>query len=152
MTRWNAFSHLSFNLNDSVELWGEAMHGYNEVTSRGFPSVMFGSYQATIYADNAYLPASVRTIMQQNNLASFGLSRLSTPADVTVDQLVQSNAMTEFAAGVKADLPGDWQLTSYFAHGRNQNQLQDRNYPRTDRIFLAMDAVVDPRTGESPVA
>jgi len=147
VVRWNAFSHLSVNLTDSVEVWGEAMSGHNRVLSRGFPSVMFGAYQATIYADNAYLPASVRQTMQQNNLASFGLSRLSTPADVTVDQLDQSNEMVEFAAGVKADLPGDWQLTSYVEHGRNKNELADRNYPRTDRIFLAMDAVVDPATG-----
>jgi outer membrane receptor protein involved in Fe transport len=123
------------------------MTGYNRVLSRGFPSVMFGSYQATIYADNAYLPASVRQIMQQNNLPSFGLSRLSTPADITVDQLDQSNEMVEFAAGIKAELPNDWQLTSYFSHGRNSNELADRNYPRTDRVFLAMDAVVDPATG-----
>ncbi|MEJ1963526.1 MAG: TonB-dependent receptor [Gammaproteobacteria bacterium] len=147
VVRWNAFSHLSVNLTDAVEVWGEAMTGHNRVLSRGFPSVMFGAYQATIYADNAYLPASVRTIMQQNNLASFGLSRLSTPADVTVDQLDQSNEMVEFATGLKADLPGDWQLTSYFEHGRNKNALSDRNYPRTDRMFLAMDAVVNPATG-----
>jgi outer membrane receptor protein involved in Fe transport len=147
VTRWNAFTHLSFDITDSVQVWGEAMTGHNKVLSRGFPSVMFGPWQPTIYADNAYLPDSVRTVMQQNNIASFGLSRLSTPADITVDRLEQSNEMTEFAAGLKADLPGDWQLTSYFEHGRNVNELADHNYPRTDRLFLAMDAVVDPTTG-----
>jgi iron complex outermembrane recepter protein len=147
VTRWNAFSHLSVSLTDSVEVWGEALAGYNRVLSRGFPSVMFGSYQATIYADNAYLPASIRQIMAQNNIASFGLSRLSTPADVSVDRLDQSNSMVEFAGGIKAVLPDDWHLNSYFEHGRNENDLADRNYPRTDRLFLAMDAVVDPRTG-----
>jgi outer membrane receptor protein involved in Fe transport len=147
VTRWNAFSHVSVDLTDAVEVWGEVMTGHNQVLSRGFPSVMFGPWQATIYADNAYLPASVSTIMQQNNIASFGLSRLSTPADITVDQLDQSNEMTEFAAGLKAKLPGDWELTSYFEHGRNKNELADRNYPRTDRLFLAMDAVVDPANG-----
>jgi iron complex outermembrane receptor protein len=147
VTRWNAFTHVKFDLTDSVELWGEAMTGHNRVVSRGFPSVMFGPWQATIYAENAYLPESVRQIMQQNNITQFGLSRLSTPADISVDRLDQSNEMTEFAAGVKADLPGDWQLTSYYAHGRNENELASRNYPRTDRLFLAMDAVVDPATG-----
>jgi iron complex outermembrane recepter protein len=149
VTRWNAFSHLSFKITDAVEAWGEAMTGHNEVTTRGFPSVMFtpGAYQATIYADNAYLPQSIRTIMQTNNIASFGLSRMSTPADVTRDTLEQTNSMVEFAAGIKADLPGDWQLTAYAEHGRNQNDLSDINYPRTDRLFLAMDAVVNPANG-----
>jgi iron complex outermembrane recepter protein len=147
--RWNAFAHLSFNVTDQVEVWGETLAGYNDVQSRGFPSVMFGanSYQATIYADNAYLPTNVRQIMQQNNIASFGLSRLSTPADITRDTLDQSNSMIEFAGGIKAELPGDWHLNSYFEHGRNENDLADENYPRTDRLFLAMDAVTDPATG-----
>jgi len=147
VSRWNAFTHLSFDLTDSVEIWGEAMTGHNEVLSRGFPSVMFGPWQATIYAENAYLPASVREIMQQNNMASFGLSRMSTPADITTARLSQSNEMTELAAGVKVDLPGEWQFNSYYAHGRNENELASRNYPRTDRLFLAMDAVVDPASG-----
>ena len=149
VTRWNAFSHLSFKITDSVEAWGEAMTGHNSVLSRGFPSIMFtpSAYQATIYSDNAYLPQSVRTIMQQNSIASFGLSRMSTPADITVDELEQTNSMVEYAAGLKADLPGDWQFTSYFEHGRNQNDLADHNYPRTDRLFLAMDAVVNPANG-----
>ncbi|HEY4212492.1 MAG TPA: TonB-dependent receptor [Steroidobacteraceae bacterium] len=149
VTRWNAFSHLSVSLTDSVDVWGEAMAGYNRVLSRGFPSVMFtpGAYQATIYADNAYLPASVKQIMQQNNIASFGLSRLSTPADITVDKLEQTNSMVEFAAGIKAQLPDDWQLKAYAEHGHNENDLADHNYPRTDRLFLAMDAVVNPANG-----
>ena len=149
VTRWNAFSHLSVNITDNVEGWVEALAGYNKVTSRGFPSVMFGAgaYQATIYSGNPYLPASVQAIMTQDNIPSFGFSRFSTPADITVDTLVQSNSMVEFAGGVKAVLPGDWHFNSYFEHGRNENDLADENYPRTDRLFLAMDAVTDPTTG-----
>ncbi len=149
VTRWNAFSHFSMNFTDDVEGWAEALAGYNRVTSRGFPSVMFGAgaYQATIYSGNPYLPASVQAIMTQDNIQSFGLSRLSTPADISVDTLVQSNSMVEFAGGLKAVLPHDWHFTSYFEHGRNENDLADENYPRTDRLFLAMDAVIDPATG-----
>src|SRR5262249_7134948 len=40
VTRYNAFSHLSFSITDSVEAWGEAMTGHNRVLSRGFPSIM----------------------------------------------------------------------------------------------------------------
>ena len=147
VSRYNAFTHVSANLTDDVEVYGEALAGHNDVKSRGFPSVMFGSYQATIYADNAYLPASVSQLMQQDNIASFGLSRLSTPADITVDTLDQSNSALEFTAGVKAVLPGDWHFNSYLEHGHNENDLADENYPRTDRLFLAMDAVIDPATG-----
>jgi iron complex outermembrane recepter protein len=147
VSRYNAFAHLSVNPADGLEVFAEALAGHNDVVSRGFPAVMFGSYQATIYADNAYLPAGIRQIMAQNNIASFGLSRLSTPADLTVDQLDQSNSTMQFTAGLKALLPEDWHFNSYLEHGRNENDLADENYPRTDRVFLAMDAVVDPATG-----
>lgn len=149
VTRWNAFSHLSVNFTDDVEGWVEALTGYNDVKSRGFPSVMFGqgAYEATIYSGNPYLPASIQAIMTKDNIPSFRFSRFSTPADITVDTLDQSNSMVEFAGGVKAVLPGDWHFNSYFEHGRNENDLADENYPRTDRLFLAMDAVTDPTTG-----
>ena len=147
VTRYNAFAHLSAKLTDDLEVYGEALSGHNDVKSRGFPSVMFGSYQATIYAGNPYLPASVAQIMQQDNISSFGLSRLSTPADISVDTLDQSNSTLEFTAGLKAVLPGDWHLNSYIEHGQNENDLADENYPRTDRLFLAMDAVINPANG-----
>ncbi|HEY6455767.1 MAG TPA: TonB-dependent receptor [Steroidobacteraceae bacterium] len=147
VSRYNGFAHLTVDVTDDVQVYAEALAGHNDVTSRGFPSVMFGSYQATIYADNAYLPASISQIMQQDGIASFGLSRLSTPADITVDTLDQSNSTTEFTAGIKAVLPDDWHFNSYFEHGHNENDLSDENYPRTDRLFLAMDAVVNPATG-----
>jgi iron complex outermembrane receptor protein len=147
VSRYNGFVHVTDNITDDVEVYGEALYGHNDVKSRGFPSVMFGSYQATIYAGNPYLPASVAQIMQQDNIASFGLSRLSTPADITVDTLDQSNSTVEFTAGVKAVLPGDWHFNSYAEHGHNENDLADENYPRTDRLFLAMDAVVNPANG-----
>ena len=147
VSRYNAFAHLSINPIDNLEVFAEALSGHNDVVSRGFPSVMFGSYRATIYADNAYLPASIRQIMAQNNIPFFGLSRISTPADLTVDQLDQSNSTMQFTAGIKALLPADWHFNFYLEHGRNENDLADENYPRTDRVFLAMDAVVDPATG-----
>lgn len=149
VTRWNAFTHISADVTDNVQAWLEVLSGYNQVTSRGFPSVMFGAgaYEATIYADNAYLPASIRQIMAQDGIASFGLSRISTPADLTVDSLVQSNSTMEYAVGVQASLPHDWEFRAYAEHGRNEDDSEDHNYPRTDRLFLAMDAVVDPATG-----
>jgi iron complex outermembrane recepter protein len=147
VSRYNGFAHLSADVTDDVEVYGEVLQGHNDVKSRGFPSVMFGAYQATIYADNAYLPASISQIMQQDHIASFGFSRISTPADLTVDTLDQSNSTTQFTAGLKAVLPGDWHINSYLQHGHNENDLADENYPRTDRLFLALDAVVDPATG-----
>jgi len=147
VTRYNAFAHLDVDLTDHVEVYGQALLGHNEVNGRGFADVMFGSYQGTIYQDNAYLPANVRQTMQAENLPSFGFSRMGSSADLGIDRLIQTNSTAALTTGIKAVLPGDWHLNSYFEYGRNQDNLAAVNFPRTDRLFLAMDAVVDPGTG-----
>ena len=74
---------------------------------------------------------------------------MGSSADLGVDRLIQTNTTAAFyiAAGIKAVLPRDWHLSSYLEYGRNENELAAVNFPRTDRLFLAMDAVVDPTTG-----
>ncbi|HEY6455488.1 MAG TPA: TonB-dependent receptor, partial [Steroidobacteraceae bacterium] len=147
VTRYNAFTHLNVDLTDEVEAFGQALLGHNEVNGRGFGDVMFGSYQGTIYQDNAYLPANIRAIMVQENLPSFGFSRMGSSADLDVDRLIQTNTTAAFTTGVKAVLPDDWHLNSYLEYGRNRDTLAAVNFPRTDRLFQAIDAVVDPDTG-----
>ena len=147
VTRYNAFTHLKVDLTDRVEAYGQALLGHNEVNGRGFGDAMFGSYQGTIYQDNAYLPANIRAIMVQENLPSFGFSRMGSSADLGVDRLIQTNTTAAFTTGVKAVLPDDWHLNSYLEYGRNEDDLAAVNFPRTDRLFLSMDAVTDPATG-----
>jgi iron complex outermembrane receptor protein len=147
VTRYNAFTHLKVDLNERVEAYGQALLGHNEVNGRGFGDVMFGSYLGTIFQDNAYLPANVRAIMVQENLPSFGFSRMGSSVDLGVDRLIQTNTTAAFTGGVKAVLPDNWHLNSYLEYGRNQDDLAAVNFPRTDRLFLAMDAVTDPATG-----
>ncbi|HEY0340872.1 MAG TPA: TonB-dependent receptor plug domain-containing protein, partial [Steroidobacteraceae bacterium] len=130
ITRYNAFAHLNVDLTDDVQVYGQALFGHNNVNGRGFGSVMFGQYQATIYQDNAYLPASIRQVTVQENLPSFGFSRMGSSADLDVDRMVQSNSTTSLTAGLKSSL-GDWHLNSYYQHGRNDSELQARNFPRT---------------------
>ena len=147
VARYNAFMHLAVDLTGSVQAYGQALLGHNEVDGRGFGAVMFGPFQATIYQDNAYLPANVRQIMEQEDLPSFGLSRMSSSADLGIDRLVQTNSTVAVTTGIKATLTGDWHLNSYLEYGRNDDDLAAVNFPRTDRLYLAMDAVVDPTTG-----
>jgi iron complex outermembrane recepter protein len=147
VTRYNAFTHLKVDLTDTVEAYGQALLGHNKVNGRGFGDAMFGNYQATIFQDNAYLPQSIRSLMTQENLPSFGFSRMGSSADLGVDRLVQTNTTAAFSLGIKAVLPNDWHLSSYLEYGRNEDDLAAVNFPRTDRLFLAMDAVVNPATG-----
>ncbi len=47
---------------------------------------------------------------------------------------------------MKGELAG-WQYNAYYQDGRNQSDTFLSDYPRTDRLSLAMDAVVNPANG-----
>ncbi len=144
--RGSAFAHAELDVGDSFEVFGQAISGSNYVDGNGFAPVMHGPWQATIFRDNAYLPASVREIMTAEDLASFGFSRMGSTADLSVSRLVQDNELESYTVGFEGDA-GKWRLEGYYQSGRNVGRLEAAHFPRTDRLFLAMDAVVDPATG-----
>ncbi len=144
--RYNGFAHLKYQINDEWEAFGQLITGHNEVDGRGFADIMNGpAFQGTIYSGNPYLPANVQQAMTANNIQSFGLSRIGSSADLGINRLVQSNDMDSYTVGVKGAI-GDWRVNSYYQYGRNENEMRAVNFPRTDRLFLALDAVIDPTT------
>jgi outer membrane receptor protein involved in Fe transport len=148
VSRDSAFGHFTFAVSDSVQLYAEAIHGSNEVDGNGFASVMHGPWQARIFRENPYLPPGVRRIMEDEGLTAFGFSRMGSTADLSVSRLVQANALESYTVGVESRV-GDWRLEAYYQTGRDENRLDAVHFPRTDRLFLAMDAVVDPASGQA---
>jgi outer membrane receptor protein involved in Fe transport len=145
--RYNGFAHLKYSLNDNWEAFGQVLLGRNKVDGNGFADVMHGpAFQGTIYSGNPYLPANVQQVMTANNIASFNLSRMGSSADLSVDRLIQTNQTDSYTAGLKG-MVGDWRVNTYYQYGRNEGEMRAVNFPRTDRLFLAMDAVIDPGTG-----
>ena len=121
--------------------------GSNKVDGNGFPSVLFGPWQATIFADNAYLPPNVRQTMLNENRASFGFSRMGSVADTTVSRLIQDNDFQSYTIGFEKAVQ-EWRIEGYYQYGRNEGVLDIKNFPRTDHLFAAMDAVVNPANGQ----
>jgi len=144
--RYNGFAHLKVTLNDDWEAFGQILLGRNQVDGNGFADVMHSTWQGTIYRDNAYLPESLRQIMLDEGLQSFGFSRMGSSADLSVSRLVQANRTDSYTLGLKGSF-GDWRVNTYYQYGRNQGELRVEHFPRTDHLFLALDAVVDPATG-----
>jgi outer membrane receptor protein involved in Fe transport len=145
--RQNLFVHGSYDLNDDLQLTAQLIAGSNEVDGNGFPSVLFGPWQATIYRGNPYLPANVAQTMSAENLASFGFSRMGSVADTTVSRLVQDNDFHSLTFGFEQNV-NEWRIEGYVQTGRNEGVLDIKNFPRTDHLFAALDAVVNPATGE----
>ncbi|MCC6202962.1 MAG: TonB-dependent receptor [Gammaproteobacteria bacterium] len=146
VVRDSVFGHLKFEVGDRLQLFLQGLHGGNRVRNRSNGAVQFGTWAGTIYRDNAYLPESVRATMLAEGRESFTLQRLASPADLCCGELTLTNDTTALTAGFLLTLDA-WRIDGYYQYGRNDNQLRLHRYPRTDRLFQAMDAVRDSASG-----
>ena len=146
--RYNVFAHFTYDASDTLELTAQLLTGKSDVVGNGFPSVLFGPWQARIFQDNAFLPPAVRQIMINEGLQSFGFSRMGSTADTTVSDILQSNTFDSYTFGFEKSVGDDWRVDGYVQYGRNDGLLDIRNWIRTSHLFPAMDAVRHPVTGE----
>jgi outer membrane receptor protein involved in Fe transport len=146
MDRSSSFLYVDYELADDLTAYVQALHGHSTTNYVEVGAVQFAQWEATIYPDNAFLPTSLRQEMLREGLPSFGLSRLASSADLGVSRNQTSNSLLSYTAGLKGTLAG-WRVGAYFQEGHNQSDSSLLNYVRTDRLSLAMDAVVDPASG-----
>lgn len=105
----------------------------------------------TVRADNAYLPASIKTIMAQNNLSSFTIGRIGKDYSTDHDQSYfihdTDNTVYRGVLSLNGALGGNWKWNAYYEHGDTDytyyihNQRIEANWSR------AIDAVINPATG-----
>lgn len=144
------YAYADYELSDNLTIFGQYMRGqnktfrYNDPTGslNGTPST------ATIFADNAFLPESVRQIMAANNIASFTLRRIGGLTDLAPSVWQRdNNVMNSFAGGMTLDIDSGglfdgWQADLYYQYGTNTRKAY-QNGIRVDRIYAALDAVKD---------
>ncbi len=150
--RASGFAYLDFdatpNLNLYVQgLWGQSMVDQPDHGGR-FANVAGIDTRITIYRENAFLPAAVRQIMVNENLASFQMNvvgdreNLGRESHVQQDNRTQSGTIGFKYVFPKGFLEG-WHVDGYAQYGTADN----RGYQQgilLDRISAAVDAVTDP--------
>jgi outer membrane receptor protein involved in Fe transport len=140
--RGTAFAHLTYDFTDNVQGFGQILYGYTDNKFVKDPTNQWGPWQATIYADNAFLPDSVRAEMQADNVDSFGFGRLASPADLGGGFVDNESQMLSTTAGLKWKI-GSWSYNAYYQYGENNAVLTYTNTSRLDRLYRATDAVLD---------
>src|SRR5690606_28519756 len=136
---------------DNVTLFAQYMRGYNHQFQYNTPrSSLYGSPTAiTIFQDNAFLPESLRTVMQENEIPSFSLRRAGSLEDIGDVWFEDRTTQNVGTAGFKADIASGgfldgWQVNGYYQYSRSR-RVWDQYSLRVDRIFAAVDAVEDER-------
>jgi outer membrane receptor protein involved in Fe transport len=146
VSRGSAFAYLNYSLTDDSYAYVQALYGRNHIDFVNVGAVQFGQWQATIYRDNAFLPDALRQTMVNEGLEQFGFSRMGSSADVGRSRDILQNDTYSFTAGLRA-MSGGWQYSGYYQYGRNDGDTTLRDFVRTDRLSIALDAVRDPATG-----
>jgi iron complex outermembrane recepter protein len=150
--RGSLFAHYDFDLSDTTTLYAQFLAGNNEVNSVGTLPLGIAGWAGTIYSGNPYLPADIQQLMTANNIQSFALERYHTTADLAHDRFITDNDTRSLTFGGDAELTDGvfdgWRLGGYMQLGKNDNQITQVDFIRTDRLPEAMDAVRHPTTNE----
>jgi outer membrane receptor protein involved in Fe transport len=160
--RENLFAYVEHDFGDSFTVYGQLISGEADVTQRGnaglFPNPPGAAADRafTIYSGNPFLPASIQQAMTANNIPSVQFGRIGAPEDIGFDAYTTQTTETDsLTGGFEYDFDGSgffgsggWQLNGYYQTGETDVKAIQRGGIRLDRIYLAVDVVTDPLTGQ----
>jgi len=149
----SVFGGFKFDVNDRLSLFGDVILSTTQSNYDNRPGIphLQTPWQATIFAENPFIPASVREVMQQEGLASLRIEKLGQPKGIP-DFNSNESQHNEFKmwtanAGFDFDIDGNWRLNGKYQSGETDRATVIYNEVRLDRLFLAMDAVRDANGG-----
>jgi iron complex outermembrane receptor protein len=158
--RTNAFAYVDHDFTDNLNVYVQGLLSEQELDAPNIGGIFCpaavgcqGNQGITIFANNAFLPADLRTQMVNNGIASFSMGRIGHSSDVAGEARVRQDTRTVSGTlGFKALVASDgffsgWNIDGYYQYGKTDVDAAQEGGIRVDRLWLALDAVVDPATG-----
>jgi outer membrane receptor protein involved in Fe transport len=145
--RSGLFGRVAYNLSDNIEVFAQA--SYNRHASLGWTGVMFNSANISMRADNAFLPASVRSQMAALGITTFTMG--STNGDMPVRKTDNEREVRRYVVGANGDfdLMGEtYKWDAYYQLGKTETFEMARDITNNSRLALAQDAVFRPGTSQ----
>jgi iron complex outermembrane receptor protein len=153
-SRKNVFAYLDYDLTDSLNVYLQGMAGWQTLRSFGrVGDFLNGPPQAfTIFRNNAYLPDSVAAIMDNAGVTSIAMTRYGHAEDWGWGSFANTSRTRGATLGFKSTISSEgffdgWSIDGYVQYGKNNLDAAQEGGIRLDRIYHAVDAVVDPVTG-----
>lgn len=141
--RLSAFARFSMQPNAATSLYAQVLAGRTRNAFGKEPAALWGAWEATIYADNAFLPEAIRSQMQVLGLDSFRFARAASRGELGDTRASLGSGLLSGTVGGEWHMPG-WSLAGYYQHGRNHTVIDYDEVVRLDRVYRALDSVVDP--------
>lgn len=153
--RANAFAYLKYQATPNLNIYVQGLAGLSMVDQPDhggrFANVPGIDTRITIYRENAFLPAAVRQIMIDEDLASFQMNVVGDREGMGREsRLKQDNRTLSGTVGfnweIAQGLLSGWQVDGYAQYGTADNKGYQQGI-LLDRVAAATDAVVDPASG-----
>jgi outer membrane receptor protein involved in Fe transport len=145
--RHSTFLHYKHDFADEKTGYIQVMQGVHENTTLPSPTGMAPGWGMTIFRENPYLPASLAARMDTLGATSFPYNRVF--EDLSPSRRIEDTATT-VTLGFDGEIGNDLFLSAYYQMGQN-DELADYSenglLVRTDRLYRALDSIVDPATG-----
>lgn len=140
LTTYQGYGRFSYDLTDDVTAFVSASYGRSEVSYDVLANLTF----SPIYSGNAFLPAALQAQLDSSGTAAFTFSKsyLDLPLPRAEEESDSYNVMAGLE-GVFGDF--DWNVS--YVYGRSQMKVAQSNLLELVPFAAALDAVVDPGTG-----
>ena len=145
ITSKNGFLHFGFDVSNDLRVFGEGSYSTTDTYFFGTSPSYVGTTGITIFNDNAYLPASVRTRMASSAVTSFSLSRIA--PDWGRNEGVSNTDTYRGAVGFNWNA-GKWRVAGALDAGKSHVRLENNHSPNQIKLFEALDTVISPTTGQ----
>ena len=145
--RDSAFGHVTFDVTKNLSVYGEMNLARNHLSYNSLPTFELSSTAFTVFADNAFLPASIAQQMAAQNIRSVTVGRIS--PDIAIPHLDGVNNFQTFTGGFDGKV-GDssWSYHGYAQAGQNHAVFKTQDDPISDNLYRAADSVVNPANGQ----
>ena len=151
--RSNVFVYGDYDVGENINVFAQVSFGNSYVDSINPGGGLFlGAWPLEIFPENAYLPESVRDTMLAEGLSSFALFDIGSTQDLAGTHTISDNDILAGTLGFEASLRNGpfegWVVNGYYQNSETEFSYRQTKVTRTDRYPLAVDAVVDPGTGD----
>ncbi len=145
---WQAFGRIGYELSPSVNAFVQGNFSRSELDYVSQTNAWTGVQNAPVFEGNPFIPASIAAALaadptpdQQFEIGKYTAGNAKKPF---------TSERTDFwmlAAGLDGDLGDGWAWNASYNHGSSKHRVDQHNLYDYQRAYAALDAVVDPASG-----
>ncbi|MBN8830672.1 MAG: TonB-dependent receptor, partial [Sphingomonadales bacterium] len=146
LRRVTGYGHLRYEASDNLEFFADALIAQSKARYRGTLMQFYDTTALTIYEDNAFLPESIRQIMN----ATPGVDSITVGTSMPAVGFLDNEGISDtkrFTVGLKGEVAG-WTVDAYYEYGTNLQTIRGNGNVTIAHVFDAVDAVRNPANGQ----